>query len=144
MCGSKQVISKLTSTRAINYGEHNFLVQAIAEELLTEGSLYYQFLQEFPKKLQQHKQLLWQILDKHFGDIAAINMNSPTHIFLKLNDKIGIVCMYENRGELIFSAGYLFNEKYKQLIILCCISLPPDQFESAIIQLRKLADSYTL
>jgi GntR family transcriptional regulator of abcA and norABC len=140
--GPKQIISRLTNIHAVNSGEHNFFIQAVTEELL-EGGLYRTYLEELPDKLNRHTLRLREILNKHFGDIASVNMNSPAFIFLSFIDKVDIVGMYGDRGDLSFSPGYLFHHKYKQAIVMSSISMPAEQFESTMAELRRLADKHT-
>jgi GntR family transcriptional regulator of abcA and norABC len=137
--GPKDVIVKLADIKMQVDGRQNYIMLAVAEELLASG-LFEHYARQLRSKLDANKKKAKIILENYLGDIAEINLNSySTSHHIRFQKNVRVEKMYKNRENLQFTPGYILDDVYLQTVPISVSSMPLNRFEEAVQKFAELA-----
>jgi GntR family transcriptional regulator of abcA and norABC len=139
----KKIVSKILDIRKQNNGLYDLMTHAVGAELLKNGN-YNRYLEELRAAMEPNRKQADEIAHTHLYELAKWNFYSfRFYGFVDFIPEVNVHKMYERRFErqVKFLPYYMFDSTFDNMIIISLTSVPMEQFEEYIIQLKELAES---
>lgn len=140
VAGPESVIQRLADVKMqMDYGVSS-VVQQLVEELLKSG-LYYEGTDQVRRQLRGQRDLMMDILNRYFYDIA--DWRKPEggfFVWLKLKKRISANKIYDLalKEKMLINPGGMYDKKFDSCIRLTYGYLPPDQLDRHLKRLSEI------